>query len=157
MRLKLFRPALTLALLGAAVGADAASLRDRQPTADTLLSAPQAFDLMPIEWRDGALRLSWNVAPGYYLYRQRIRVETLAPSDTGVLPIRLPDGIEHVDEHFGAVQIYRGLLEAVVPTQHPPRTALRVRVTFQGCADVGVCYPPQSVVQTVAAPPAQRS
>ncbi|MFT4047061.1 MAG: protein-disulfide reductase DsbD N-terminal domain-containing protein, partial [Solimonas sp.] len=128
----------------------AASLPGRRPAPDALLPAGEAFDLMPIEWRDGALRLSWNIAPGYYLYRQRIRVETLAPSDTGVQAIRLPAGIAHVDEHFGAVQIYRGLLEASVPTQRAPRAPLRVRVTFQGCADAGVCYPPQTLTQTVS-------
>ncbi|WP_028080620.1 protein-disulfide reductase DsbD N-terminal domain-containing protein [Solimonas soli] len=145
--------ALACALLVAAAAAQASSpLLERRPALDALLPAEQAFDLLPIEWRDGALRLSWNIAPGYYLYRQRIRVEALAPDATGLLAIRLPAGIDHVDEHFGAVQIYRGLLEASVPTQGTPRAALRVRVSFQGCADAGVCYPPRTVVQTVAAP-----
>jgi thiol:disulfide interchange protein len=138
-----------LALLGASGLAGAASALTRQPALDDLLPAAQAFDLMPVEFRDGALRLSWNIAPGYYLYRQRIRVEALAPSPLALQAIRLPAGIAHVDEHFGAVQIYRGLLEAQVPTQGALKQALRLRVTFQGCADAGVCYPPQTITQTI--------
>ena len=53
------------------------------------------------------------------------------------------------DEHFGAVQIYRGLLDADVPTSGALDRPLRLRVTYQGCADAGVCYPPQTVVQTI--------
>ncbi|MGH8446933.1 MAG: protein-disulfide reductase DsbD N-terminal domain-containing protein [Solimonas sp.] len=132
----------------------AAATLERRPALDELLPAAQAFDLMPVERRHGTLHLSWNVAPGYYLYRQRIRVEALAPSDVAVQAIRLPAGIDHVDEHFGTVQIYRGLLEAEVPLRAAAKgsapQALRLRVTFQGCADIGVCYPPQTVTQTIA-------
>ena len=118
--------------------------------ADALLPPNQAFALLPVEKQGQSLKLSWNVAPGYYLYRHRILVELLAPTDTGLAPIRLPEGIAHVDEHFGAVRIYRGLLEANIPLTQAPTHPLRLRISFQGCADVGVCYPPQQVLQDLA-------
>jgi thiol:disulfide interchange protein DsbD len=118
---------------------------------DALLPAEQAFELLPVEHDARGLHLSWNIAPGYYLYRQRIRVEALAPSPAALQPIHLPQGIDHVDDHFGAVQIYRGLLEARVPTTGLPVDApLRLRITYQGCADLGVCYPPQTVLETLS-------
>lgn len=139
---------LGAALLGVTLSA-AARPFEHQSSPDDLLPAAQAFSLLPVEHDNGKLHLSWNIAPGYYLYRQRIRVEALTPSPVGLQAIRLPKGSDHVDEHFGAVQIYRGLLDADVPITAPLAAPLRLRVTYQGCADIGVCYPPQTVVQTI--------
>nr|WP_240954105.1 protein-disulfide reductase DsbD domain-containing protein [Solimonas marina] len=125
-------------------------LFDGPASANDLLTAAQAFSMLPVERHGQSLHLSWSIAPGYYLYRQRIKVETLAPSAAGVEAIRLPDGIAHHDDHFGDVEIYRNDLEADVPLSATPSAPLRVRVTYQGCADAGVCYPPQTVVQTIA-------
>lgn len=121
-----------------------------RPDVQALLPPAEAFALLPVEKHGEALHLSWNIAPGYYLYRHRILVELLAPTDTGLAAIRLPDGIAHVDEHFGKVRIYRGLLEASVPLTQKPAQPLRLRISYQGCADIGVCYPPQRVEQTLA-------
>ncbi len=118
--------------------------------ANALLPATEAFVLLPLERSAQTLKLSWNIAPGYYLYRPRIRVELLAPSAIGLQAIELPAGSAHEDEFFGKVEIYRGLLEARVPLSATPQQPLRVRIRFQGCADTGVCYPPQTVVQTLA-------
>lgn len=137
---------LMLVLLTSAAGAAAGPLTRNR---DALLPPAQAFALLPVELREQSLRLSWNIAPGYYLYRQRIRVELLAPTDSGLAPIQLPDGVAHVDEHFGAVQIYRSLLQATVPLTSKPKQPLQLRISYQGCADVGVCYPPQRVIQTL--------
>nr|WP_241696142.1 protein-disulfide reductase DsbD N-terminal domain-containing protein [Solimonas terrae] len=139
---------LGTAALGIVLSASARPF-ERLSSTDDLLPAAQAFSLLPVEYHDHHLHLSWNIAPGYYLYRQRIRVEVLAPSRVGLQAIRLPQGIAHVDEHFGSVQIYRELLDADVPTIGPLNAPLRLRVSYQGCADAGVCYPPQTVVQTI--------
>jgi thiol:disulfide interchange protein DsbD len=143
---------LGAALLVATLGASARPFErplEGPSSPDELLPVAEAFSLLPIEREGDTLHLSWNITPGYYLYRQRIRVEALAPSPLGLRAIRLPQGIAHVDEHFGAVQIYRGLLDADVPTTGAFDRPLRLRVTYQGCADAGVCYPPQTVVQTI--------
>lgn len=139
---------LGAALLGVTLSA-AARPFEHKSSQDDLLPAAQAFSLLPVERNKGGLHLSWNIAPGYYLYRQRIRVEVLAPSAIGLQAIRLPQGIAHVDEHFGAVQIYRELLDADVPLTGTLTAPLRLRVSYQGCADAGVCYPTQTVVQII--------
>lgn len=125
-----------------------AGVLDRR-AADALLPAGDAFALLPIEKHGDTLQLVWNIAPGYYLYRHRILVELLAPTDTALGALQVPMGTAHVDAHFGKVQIHRGLLEAKLPLEKPAQTPLRLRIRFQGCADVGVCYPPQRVMQTV--------
>lgn len=117
--------------------------------ADALLPVEQAFVLLPLERSGDRIKLSWNIAPGYYLYRERIQVEALAPKALRLGALQLPAGIAHVDEHFGAVQIYRGPLEATLPAHGFGHNAVRLRIQFQGCADVGVCYPPQNVEQTL--------
>lgn len=139
---------LGVALFGITLSA-AARPFEHKSAMDDLLPATQAFSLLPVERNQAGLHLSWNIAPGYYLYRHRIRVEVLAPSPIGLRAIRLPQGIAHVDEHFGAVQIYRELLDADVPLTGPLTAPLRLRVSYQGCADVGVCYPTQTVIQVI--------
>lgn len=139
---------LGAALLGVTLSA-AARPFEHQSSLDDLLPAAQAFSLLPVERHGDRLQLTWNIAPGYYLYRQRIRVEILAPSVVGLRAIELPQGIAHVDEHFGSVQIYRELLDANVPLIGKLQSPLRLRVSYQGCADAGVCYPTQTVVQTI--------
>lgn len=135
-------------LLLAALGVSAGPLA--RVDTDKLLTATEAFSLLPVERRGDTLHLSWNIAPGYYLYRSRIRVELLAPASVGLQAIRLPDGAAYRDEFFGEVQIYRALLEAQVPLTAVPTQPLRLRIRFQGCAEVGVCYPPQTIVQSLA-------
>lgn len=117
--------------------------------ADKLLPADQAFALLPVERSGKRLKLSWNIAPGYYLYRERIRVEAVSPGPLKLGTLQLPAGIAHIDEHFGAVQIYRGPLEATLPVRGLGHNPLQLRIQFQGCADAGVCYPPQTVEQTL--------
>lgn len=140
---------LAAAALGLCSAAQAGSLFGHRTSRDALLPAAQAFSLLPAERRADVLHLTWNIAPGYYLYRQRIRIEVLAPSVIGLQAIRLPAGITHHDENFGTVQIYRGVLEADVPLSAPLTSPLRLRLSYQGCADAGVCYPSRTVVQTI--------
>jgi len=92
----------------------------------------------------GRLELTWTVAPGYHLYRDRIRV-TLAPSSLHLQKIDLPRGKELDDPAFGKVRVLEGRNRVIVhytSTGPLPRSA-QVSSTFQGCANAGVCYPEQ--------------
>ena len=82
--------------------------------------------------------LVWQIADKHYLYRHRLNV-TDANGET--VPIDYPEGIPHSDEFFGDTQIYRQLLQLTLnaDAQRP------LAVTYQGCADAGLCYPPQTV------------
>ena len=111
---------------------------------DDLLPPEKAF--APSLSRDGnTLRLGFEIAPGYYLYRERISIRPI-PAGAVTVPA-LPAGKEKDDPFFGLQQIYTSTLSITLPlsADAPADTALEVR--YQGCADVGVCYPP--VTQTL--------
>ena len=85
---------------------------------------------------DGQVQLRWQIAPGYYLYQKRLRFDGLDPA----LQPQLPPGESHSDEFFGESQVYRQSLELTLPAA----AAGQLRLGWQGCADAGLCYPPQS-------------
>jgi thiol:disulfide interchange protein DsbD len=103
----------------------------------------------------GAIVVRWTVAPGYYLYRKRLGVETSAPWATLGEPI-LPRGQTHTDEFFGEQEIYRGEFEVRVPltlgrdVRGTPSLPLTLKL--QGCADAGLCYPPARWQASLALP-----
>jgi thiol:disulfide interchange protein DsbD len=133
----------TLALAFTALPAAAAGV-------DDLLPVDEAFALSTRATAEG-IELRWAIADGYYLYRHRTSAQADAGFDAGVL--RLPKGKAHTDEFFGPVETYRGELVAMLPgTPRAARTVLTVK--YQGCADVGICYPPQTRKLTVALPSA---
>ncbi|HEY1070522.1 MAG TPA: protein-disulfide reductase DsbD domain-containing protein, partial [Thermomonas sp.] len=99
------------------------------------------------------IEVRWKIADGYYLYRHRTSVKTSAAFANPTLA--LPAGDKHRDEFFGDVETYRQQLVGVVrgmPAADAAGVALTVK--YQGCADAGVCYPPQTRTLTVALPPA---
>jgi thiol:disulfide interchange protein len=119
---------------------------------DDLLPVDEAFVLQAEAVDAGHIELRWKIADGYYLYRHRMGAEAL---DAGfrVDPsgLQLPAGKRHTDEFFGEVETYRGGVTAVLPgTATAARTGLKVR--YQGCADIGICYPPQTRTVAVALP-----
>jgi thiol:disulfide interchange protein len=108
------------------------------------LPVDQAFEIQPLEKKDGGLLVSWRIAPGYYLYRKRLAFEVLTPEKLKLGDPVLPEGAKIEDEYFGAVEIYRGeWLKAQLPAHGKLPKQLRLKVTYQGCAEAGLCYPPQ--------------
>jgi thiol:disulfide interchange protein DsbD len=139
----------TLALLAAL----AVPSRARAVDEKDLLPVDQAFALQASASSPGRIELRWQIAPGYYLYKHRITVEGLAD---GVLS--LPKGHPKHDEFFGDVETYRTALVATYAgTPAPGATTLALKVKYQGCADVGVCYPPQMRTLQVSLPAAAAS
>ncbi|MBT9529933.1 MAG: thiol:disulfide interchange protein, partial [Pseudomonas sp.] len=99
------------------------------------LPAEQAFDISVEPQANGETLLRWDIAPGYYLYQHRLQFSGLP---AGVKP-ELPPGLPYNDEFFGDSQIYRDRLELILPAGNTGE----VQVGWQGCADAGLCYPPQ--------------
>ena len=122
----------------------------------TAQAAVNEEDLLPIDQAfalsarptDKGLQLQWNIADGYYLYRHRIKVTTDNPG-IQLGNVQLPAGKKHHDEFFGDVETYRQQLKGVVTLTPTPSEPLTVKVNYQGCADVGVCYPPHSKTLTI--------
>ncbi|MFA1751803.1 protein-disulfide reductase DsbD family protein [Xanthomonas campestris] len=107
-----------------------------------LLPVDQAFALSAKADGRDRIALTWKIAPGYYLYRHRISVKSGQGFTAGALD--LPEGESKHDEFFGKVQTYRTALQASLAGKAAPgqRSAI-LQVQYQGCADAGVCYPPQ--------------
>jgi thiol:disulfide interchange protein len=119
---------------------------------DDLLPVDEAFVLRAEAVDAGHIKLRWTIAEGYYLYRHRMGAE---PLDAGFRAdpagLQLPAGKRHTDEFFGEVETYRGSVTATLPGTAAGARA-EVKVRYQGCADIGICYPPQTRTVTVALP-----
>ena len=102
------------------------------------LHVDQAYQLTPELIDDSALFLLWDIADGYYLYKHGFKV--LIDDKNITQSIDIPLGKTKHDEFFGDVQVYyHGLdfnLDHITPGPHT------LSVTYQGCADAGLCYPP---------------
>jgi thiol:disulfide interchange protein DsbD len=104
---------------------------------DNLLEPEKAFRFSARMLDEGAVEVSFAIAPGYYLYRDRLR---FAAQGARLGAPEFPQGLPHKDEFFGEQQIYRKDVRIRVPVQGSG--AFDLKVTSQGCADVGVCYVP---------------
>ncbi|MGV6853008.1 MAG: protein-disulfide reductase DsbD [bacterium] len=118
---------------------------------DDLLDPKVAFQFSVVEQSSDALHFQWKVAEGYYMYRGRIKFKT---KDAGVTlgKIDLPDGNKHEDEFFGEVETYENAFSGSLPFSAAPGSQFDLKVTSQGCAKAGVCYPPQSQLIKVVVP-----
>ncbi|MRI55134.1 protein-disulfide reductase DsbD [Methylobacterium sp. DB1607] len=115
----------------------------REPAAR---QAPFILDVTRDE--DLSLRLRWTIAPGTYLYRDKIGASDGSGQD---FPVKTAPGETKDDPNFGPTEVYHGAAEAVVPGA--ALAGVRdVRVTYQGCAEKGICYPPVTRVVEVPAP-----
>ena len=133
--------------------ADAQGLLGGTSREDEFLPPDEAFRLTAEADGADAVALDWAIADGYYLYRHRVVVKTGTPGFT-LGEVRLPDGKKKTDEFFGQVEVYYGQLDAYVPLTRPAGAdVVELKVTYQGCADAGLCYPPTTKVVSVALPP----
>lgn len=103
------------------------------------LPVDDAFALSA-QFKGNSLILRWQVEPSYYLYRHRLSVVSERSADIGS-PL-IPDGLKQTDEYFGEVEIYYDELVLDVPVLSKS-TQIKLKVGYQGCADAGLCYPPQ--------------
>ena len=97
-----------------------------------------------------AIEIDWVVEDGYYLYRNKMSYAS--GSDSIVFGnFELPEGEHHEDEFFGVQQVYRNRFYVSIPytiVGDTPESAELV-IKSQGCADIGLCYPPQTWTETI--------
>ena len=97
------------------------------------------------------IEVRWQIADGYYLYRHRTSVK--ADAAFAGAKLALPGGKKYRDEFFGDVETYRkDLLGSLTGTPAAGATSTTLTIKYQGCADAGVCYPPQTRTLKVALP-----
>ena len=170
MRLSAAAAALLLVLLysGAAGAGSAAGPADTAVTAQSgalaalasqqkFLPADEVFHVSASAAGPNAIRLAWTIRDGYYLYRSRLKVGTADGVTLGAL--QLPQGQIKMDPYFGREEIYRHQLTGVLPVGGnlaALRGDVSLRVTYQGCADAGLCYPPITKTLAVTLPASGR-
>src|SRR5206468_1012211 len=116
-----------------------------------LLEPERAFAYSVQALDDKTVEARFAIADGYYLYREKLHF-SVEPSSLAATP-SLPPGKIKNDEFFGRVETYRGQLTVKLALEQPaPGSKLVVRAESQGCADAGVCYPPQVQNITVTLP-----
>ncbi len=122
--------------------------------ADEPLDPELAFKFSARAVDSGTIEARWQIADGYYMYRDKFRFE-LAPSTAKLGSPRFPPGKIKDDEFFGKMEIYRKEVKILLPFEASAGVAsVTLKVSVQGCADLGICYPPtpqQAVVSLIAA------
>jgi len=117
--------------------------------ADEFLDPAVAFKPSARALDAQTIEVAFAIAKGYYLYRDKFRFAVDGEGVTLGAPV-FPKGKEKDDENFGKVEVFYNRVTIRLPVERNASGALplTLKVTSQGCADAGVCYPPQT--QTVA-------
>jgi thioredoxin:protein disulfide reductase len=119
------------------------------------LPVDQVFHVSGTAAGPNTVRLDWTIRDGYYLYRSRLKVRAVNGVEVGTL--QLPGGLIKMDPYFGREEIYRNAVAGLLPIERGASagaTDVSLRVTYQGCADAGLCYPPVTKTVNVSLPPA---
>lgn len=117
-------------------------------TESDLLPPEQAFPLAVSLSAPQQITLDFGTRAGYYLYRDRF---SFSVDGVPVRPVDLPPGEEKNDPTFGKVFVYHGPVSLRLTLPHPVTSDVVMSVTSQGCADLGVCYPPLIRTYRIAA------
>jgi len=114
------------------------------------LPPEQAFTFSHETYEQQRVPLVWTVAEGYYLYRDKLKFES--PDGSAVIgKPQFPPAEEKQDEAFGRVAIYKHELKLALPaTPAVGARQVQLKITYQGCAEDGICYPPMH--QTLSLP-----
>ncbi|WP_279062671.1 protein-disulfide reductase DsbD [Lelliottia amnigena] len=111
------------------------------PGRSNFIPADQAF-VFDFQQNQHDLSLNWQVKDGYYLYRKQV---SITPANAKIGEPQLPAGEWHEDEFYGKSEIYRHQLVVPVSVNQADKGAT-LTVTYQGCADAGFCYPPETKI-----------
>ena len=109
---------------------------------DDLLEPAKAFRFSAQALDSGTAEIRFRIADGYYLYRDRFRFAAEPASVTLGSP-KFPEGEIHEDKFFGKQVTYRREVRILLPFAAAGVDRVKLSVTLQGCADIGVCYVPQ--------------
>ena len=114
----------------------------RAAGADDLLEPDKAFRFSARALDARTVEVRYGIADGYYLYRDRFRFAA-EPASVALGQPQFPKGQIHEDKFFGKQETYRKEVRIRLPVEAGGAERLKLQVTSQGCADLGVCYVPQ--------------
>ncbi len=125
---------------------------------EALLPPDEAYAFSARVLDANTVEAGWQVADGYYLYRNKIRFSSDTPGIRLGEP-KLPKGKIKQDEFFGEMEVYRHTIKAQIPVIREPVKNGQAQIReftlvakSQGCADIGVCYPPHVQKITLTLP-----
>ncbi len=109
-----------------------------------VLEADDAFQLMVSAIDPLTIEARWIIAPGYYLYREKFKLDTVDARDVAITATDIPPGQAKEDPYFGVQQVFydEAVATATLQRTQPHKQTLQLAVHYQGCAEIGVCYPP---------------
>ena len=128
--------------ISSAVLADISNLfSNDEQVEDEILRPEVAFQFFPEAFNDGKLIVNWQVEPGYYLYRDKLKISS---NEVELSTYDLPAGKLKQDPVFGEVEVYYSDDLAVIPFNYAQLTGnnFNISIAFQGCKEDSVCYPP---------------
>jgi thiol:disulfide interchange protein DsbD len=123
---------------------------------DEFLHPDVAFRVTATATAPDRIEVSFQVHPGYYLYRGKMKFVVIEGQPAALGTPDLPAGEKKVDEYFGEQEVYHHDVTAKLPVSRGSKAAftLPVKVSWQGCADAGLCYPPITKTFEVSMPEA---
>ena len=114
-----------------------------------LIEPERAFQLAGRYKDPKTIELHYKIAEGYYLYRTKFKFAVEPATDVKLGNTQISKGKMKQDPTFGWVETYRDAVRIVLPISTSGKNVtsmgmrpLRLKITSQGCADAGVCYPP---------------
>ena len=116
------------------------------PTAQTVLD-PRAAFIPALSLTDDALAVEWQIAPGYYLYKDKTKIYKVSPDKRTRLQPTFATGELVNDQEFGPQTVYRHYTVMTIDTPIYRRLedSTALEVIFQGCKEGRLCYPPTTV------------
>lgn len=147
--------ALGFAMLGATAPTLAGPADFAAPGTTSFLPPHMAFKPSATALNSEQVALRFEIQPGYYLYQSKLAVEAtgLVPADVQLTPGALPPAIQKDDPNFGLTEIYTEPLDWPIHIRGGQRPlTLTLSVRYQGCANQGICYPPEVVLLPVVLP-----
>ncbi len=135
-------------------GARSLFASSRSASQQDFLPPDEAFRFGASMLRPDAVALTWIIAEDYYLYRDRIEVSTTT-ENVQLGELSLPEGKPKHDEYFGDVEVYYEVLEGTLPIARAAGSTgtLDLTITYQGCAEAGLCYNPITKTVSLDLPP----
>jgi thiol:disulfide interchange protein DsbD len=118
-------------------------------SSDNLLEPDKAFQFSARALDAKSIEVSFAIADGYYLYRDKFRFKVDSPPGVTLGAPEFPPGIQKKDEFFGEMETYRKQVDIRIPVEAGTARTLELSVRSQGCADVGVCYVPMDSKATI--------
>ncbi len=118
--------------------------------AEPLLHPSEAFVPSVTKASNGQISVQWFIQPGYYLYRDKIQAQIKDAGNASIASIEIDRGNMQTDAFFGDVEVLREVPGARIELDNASGLQkVNLEVFYQGCADIGVCFPPESRVLPV--------